>query len=273
MGNVTSLSPGQILPIEHYLEKTLPPAIWSKSKLKSHLGSTRFMKVGQIEHELEQSLVVKIFVIPDVAPNDKAALENDLELHVRKIREVTGKLSLKSNCLPWIEIERGEKAGFLIRQYVSRSLYDRFSTRPFLTLAEKKWISYQLIKALVTIHDADVVHGDLKCENILLTRDDWLLLADFAPFKPIQLPSDNPADFTYFFDTSRRRAAYLAPERFFNKVCYFYSITQLPELSFRVILQVSRLKVLIFQWIYFRLVASLPNFSMKDNQYSHTVIF
>jgi len=218
MGNVTSLSPGQILPIEHYLEKTLPPAIWSKSKLKSHLGSTRFMKVGQIEHELEQSLVVKIFVIPDVLPNDKTALENDLEIHVRKIREVTGKLSLKSNCLPWIEIERGEKAGFLIRQYVSRSLYDRFSTRPFLTLAEKKWISYQLIKALVTIHDADVVHGDLKCENILLTRDDWLLLADFAPFKPIQLPSDNPADFTYFFDTSRRRAAYLAPERFFNKV-------------------------------------------------------
>ena len=70
----------------------------------------------------------------------------------------------------------------------------------------------------MTIHDADVVHGDLKCENILLTRDDWLLLADFAPFKPIQLPSDNPADFTYFFDTSRRRAAYLAPERFFNKV-------------------------------------------------------
>ena len=64
MGNFTSLSPGQILPIEHYLEKTLPHEIWSKSKLKNHLGSTRFMKVGQIEHETEQALVVKIFVIP-----------------------------------------------------------------------------------------------------------------------------------------------------------------------------------------------------------------
>ena len=59
-----------------------------------------------------------------------------------------------------------------------------------------------------------MVHGDLKCENILLTRDDWLVLSDFAPFKPIQLPLSNPAEFTYYFDTSRRRAAYLAPERF-----------------------------------------------------------
>ena len=62
-----------------------------------------------------------------------------------------------------------------------------------------------------------VIHGDLKCENILLTSDDWLLLGDFAPFKPTQLPSDNPAEFTYFFDTSRRRVAYLAPERFMER--------------------------------------------------------
>ena len=67
-----------------------------------------------------------------------------------------------------------------------------------------------------TLDENDVVHGDLKCENILLTRDDWLLISDFASFKPAKLKSDNPADFTYFFDTSRRRAAQLAPERFIN---------------------------------------------------------
>ena len=27
-------------------------------------------------------------------------------------------------------------------------------------------------------------------------------------------PQDNPADFSYFFDTSRRRTCYIAPERF-----------------------------------------------------------
>lgn len=42
----------------------------------------------------------------------------------------------------------------------------------------------------------------------------WLLLADFATIKPTTLPENDPADFTYFFDTSRRRTCYLAPERF-----------------------------------------------------------
>lgn len=40
------------------------------------------------------------------------------------------------------------------------------------------------------------------------------MLADIASFKPVCLPVDNPADFNYFFDTSRRRTCYIAPERF-----------------------------------------------------------
>ena len=57
MGNqLTGLSPSQILPIEHYLERHLPPQIWSQSTLKSHLGSTRFMKVARISHEIEGDL-------------------------------------------------------------------------------------------------------------------------------------------------------------------------------------------------------------------------
>lgn len=48
---------------------------------------------------------------------------------------------------------------------------------------------------------------------MLVTSWIWLLLTDFASFKPALLPEDNPADFSYFFDTSRRRTCYLAPER------------------------------------------------------------
>ena len=123
---------------------------------------------------------------------------------------------------------------FLIRQYVKFNSYDRISTRPFLTLLEKKWIAFQLLKALQFCHSKKVLdkynkkhvpesvktslysqicHGDIKLENMLVSGWLWLLLTDFASFKPALLPEDNPSDFSYFFDTSRRRTCYLAPER------------------------------------------------------------
>lgn len=47
-----------------------------------------------------------------------------------------------------------------------------------------------------------------------MTSWNWILLADFASFKPVYLLDNNPADYNYFFDTSRRRNCYIAPERF-----------------------------------------------------------
>ena len=50
-----------------------------------------------------------------------------------------------------------------------------------------------------------------------MTSWNWVYLSDFAAnFKPPYLPEDDPADFSYFFDTSGRRSCYLAPERFYN---------------------------------------------------------
>ena len=59
-----------------------------------------------------------------------------------------------------------------------------------------------------------VVHGDVKSENIMVTSWGWVVLTDFASFKPTYLPADEPAPFHYFFATSGRRCCYLAPERF-----------------------------------------------------------
>ena len=91
----------------------------------------------------------------------------------------------------------------------------RTSTRPFLEDIEKKWLSFQLLCALRDCHARNVYHGDIKTENTLVTSWNWLYLSDFSSsFKPTYLPEDNPADFSYYFDTSGRRTCYLAPERF-----------------------------------------------------------
>ncbi|EPB69958.1 HEAT repeat protein [Ancylostoma ceylanicum] len=67
---------------------------------------------------------------------------------------------------------------------------------------------------------ANVCHGDLKSQNVLLSSSNWLQITDFAPFKPTYLPHDNPSSFTFFFDTSRHQHCYLAPERFLSSVDY-----------------------------------------------------
>ena len=50
------------------------------------------MKVGHIEHETEDGLLVKIFVIPDVPPNEKDDLGFEIARQVKQIREQTARL-------------------------------------------------------------------------------------------------------------------------------------------------------------------------------------
>jgi phosphoinositide-3-kinase regulatory subunit 4 len=79
---------------------------------------------------------------------------------------------------------------------------------------EKRWIAYQLLTGLRQCHSLKVYHGDIKSENVMATSWNWVYLSDFAPFKPVFLPENDPSQFSFFFDTSQRRSCYVAPERF-----------------------------------------------------------
>ena len=52
------------------------------------------------------------------------------------------------NVLATQQVIETEAAAYLVRQWLACSLYDRISTRPFITEMEKLWISYQIIYAL-----------------------------------------------------------------------------------------------------------------------------
>ena len=112
------------------------------------------------------------------------------------------------------EVIQTPQAVHIVRQYFWSSLAQRMTSRPFLTVCEKLWIGYQLLRAVEQAHACDVCHGDVKTENIMLTSWGWLFLIDFSPYKPTHLPADNPSDFSIFFDTSGKRKCCLAPERF-----------------------------------------------------------
>jgi phosphoinositide-3-kinase regulatory subunit 4 len=80
--------------------------------------------------------------------------------------------------------QQNDRSIILARPYIKDNLFHRLQTRPYLTRMEKKWIAFQLLIALKHIHNVHIAHGDLKIENILLTSYNWVLLSDFANFKP-----------------------------------------------------------------------------------------
>ncbi|XP_060807127.1 phosphoinositide 3-kinase regulatory subunit 4 [Amyelois transitella] len=200
MGNqLAGVAPSQIYPVEHYLSDHVD------LHFDQSLGSTRFLKVARARSQ-EGLVVVKVFAVHDPSL--------PLAEHREKILKIKEQLASAFNCLPFQRVILTDKAGLIMREYCKCSVYDRMSTRPFLTTLEKKWITFQVLYALHRMHKLGICHGDIKLENIMVTSWLWVLLTDIASFKPTFLPDDNPADFSYFFDTSRRRLCYVAPERF-----------------------------------------------------------
>ncbi|CAG8628971.1 18854_t:CDS:10 [Dentiscutata erythropus] len=159
-------------------------------------SSARFMKTIRGRHK-EGLVVIKIFIKPEPG----LSLSNV----VKSLQDERDALSEVPNAFSYQRIIETEKAGYLIRH-----------TRPFLNCIEKKWITYQILCGVHDAHTRGIYHGDIKTENVLVTSWNWVYLADFAGYKPTYLPEDNPADFSFFFDTSSRRTCYIAPERFYK---------------------------------------------------------
>ncbi|KAJ2156874.1 Serine/threonine-protein kinase [Coemansia sp. RSA 552] len=108
------------------------------------------------------------------------------------------------------------QAVYVVRQRLHNNLYDRLSTRPFLSGNEKRWVVWQILEALREAHGRGVCHGDVKSENVVMTSWNLVYLADFAPFKPAYLAADDPAEYNFYFDTAGRQSCCVAPERFYE---------------------------------------------------------
>ena len=76
-------------------------------------------------------------------------------------------------CCVWFE-QQSDRAALLIRQYVKDSLYDRISTRPFLSPIEKKWIAYQLLCAVNQCHKLNVSSTYLCSSFLVSWTGEWI---------------------------------------------------------------------------------------------------
>lgn len=172
----------------------------------SQLNSSRFLKTCK-GLDPNGEIIIKVFIKPN---EDYNLNEIQKMLYAEALL-----LAPLPTALNFSKVIESHRAGYLIRQHLKSNLYDRLSSRPYLSDIETKFMTFQLLQALNDIHNLDITHGDIKTENILVTSSNWLVLTDFSTtIKPAYLPDDNPGEFSFYFDTSKRRTCYLAPERF-----------------------------------------------------------
>ena len=170
------------------------------------LNSSRFLKTCKAV-DPNGEIIIKVFI----KPREGYSLESTVDV----LKRESQLLSQLPNVLNYSKIIESNRAGYLIRQHLRRNLYDRLSSRPYLLDIESKFMAFQILQTLKDIHNLDIVHTDIKTENIMVNSWNWIALTDFASHvKPIYLPEDNPGEFSFYFDTSKRRNCYIAPERF-----------------------------------------------------------
>ncbi|KAG8906368.1 Serine/threonine-protein kinase [Tulasnella sp. 403] len=201
--NISGATARTIEALDSYVSELGADIVYEKS-----LGSGRFLKTVRGRHR-NGPVVIKIFIKPDPG----ISLRN----YRRRLKIEREALADIPNVYSHQTFFETDKAGYIIRQWLSSSLYDRISTRPFLSTIEKKWIAFQILVGLQAARDRKVSHGDIKSENILVTSWNWVYITDFGSIKPVFLPEDDPTDYSFYFDTSGRRTCYLAPERFFSE--------------------------------------------------------
>ncbi|XP_071965698.1 testis-specific serine/threonine-protein kinase 5-like [Antedon mediterranea] len=169
------------------------------------LGEGMFSKVVKVHSEkLNKDLAIKII-----------SKENAPEEYTKKIipREITIMKTLGHERLIGFEgALLTNKHTYIIMEYLpGGDLLDYINRKGHLSECESRRIFHQLLDVVTYLHNLDIVHRDIKCENVLLDRQNNIKLADlgFSTF----------CDRSTLLDTACGSFVYTAPE-IHEGICY-----------------------------------------------------
>ena len=181
-------------------------------------------KTISVTNELDKApLIIKIFFKNDYDPGIYAKMKVKMIQIQDKINQKTIKPNSYTqfyNICPIFKLEDNIRAGLLIRQNFFIDLKERMYTLPYLSKIEKIWIMFQFFYGIYQLHSAEIFHGDLKIENILLSSNNSVFISDISPFKPAYIQIDDLGNYTYYFGVNSNdnfKSCYLAPERIVDK--------------------------------------------------------
>eukprot|EP00831_Metopus_contortus_P068058 TRINITY_DN6080_c0_g1_i1.p1 TRINITY_DN6080_c0_g1~~TRINITY_DN6080_c0_g1_i1.p1 ORF type:complete len:341 (-),score=44.17 TRINITY_DN6080_c0_g1_i1:63-1085(-) len=179
-------------------------------KLLNPIGKGAFGKVTLAIHKLSGKHVAIKIVDKERIADEYSRNKLLREIYIlKKIKHV--------NVIRLMEVFENTKQVFIVMEYAgSGDLLHFVKSKKFLSEKEARPIFRQIVYGLAHIHSRNVVHRDVKLDNILLDEDGGVKICDFGVSKIIDKSQ-------LIFDQCGT-PAYLAPEIILNKGYKGYTV-------------------------------------------------
>ncbi|KAJ0704124.1 putative mitogen-activated protein kinase kinase kinase STE-STE11 family [Helianthus annuus] len=185
-----------------------PPMEWIRGQ---EIGHGTFAKVTLAKPTSQNSRFPPLMAVKSCSLSHSSCLKNEFMM-LNELKDCPEVVECYDQC---ITVENGEKLYNVALEYASGgSLFDKLKSSEGLRLLESDVRRYtkSILKGLQFIHEKQIVHCDVKLQNILLFSDDNVKIADFGLAKRAAAAVEAFMSVKPKYEEVRGTPLYMAPE-------------------------------------------------------------